>query len=150
MPTRRLVLPITVTDLAAPFVPTELDATEEKTASDYAAGYNAALAEDTLDIINEARKAEGLAALEWSGDLADLAEDRAQALDDSFVTASPEGARAELIGGGFETARAAADAWLAVPETRAALLSEAATSFGCSLWRSPGTGYDNYWCGVTG
>lgn len=150
IPTRRLILPVTVTDLAAPFVPTELYATEQKTASDYAAGYNASLAEDTLDIINEARKAEGLADLEWSGDLADLAEDRAQALGDSFAVSASEGARAELIGGGFETARAAADAWLAVPETRAALMSAEATAFGCSLWRSTGTDYDNYWCGVTG
>ena len=149
VPMRRLVVPITVTDLAAPFVPTELEATEEKTASDYAAGYNGALADDTLAFINEARKAEGLAALEWSGDLAELAEGRVQALSGSFAASAPEGAAAELIGGGYETARAAVDAWLAVPETRAALLSDAATAFGCSLWRSPESAYDNYWCGVT-
>lgn len=149
VPTSRLELPVSVIDPDEPVVHTELNATDEKTASEYGGGYASALAEKTLALVNEARRAQGLAELEWSGELENLADERAKALADSFVCDPPEGSSAELIGLGFESARAAVDAWLAVPQTRDALLSEGITGFGCSLWRESWSGYDSYWCAET-
>ncbi|MDO4566018.1 MAG: CAP domain-containing protein [Oscillospiraceae bacterium] len=150
VPTRAVEIPIKVIDLDEIVVSTELEEEDEADyVSDYSDGLRSAFAEEILELINGERAARGLAALEWSEELAETCEDRSRELAESFTASAAEGARGELVAAGPETARAALNIWLASPQTRALVLDEDASAFGCALYRDGDTDCENFWCART-
>jgi len=127
------------------------------------AGENAAFVSRVADLINAARRQEGLEPVSPTATLAAAAQRQARALAEAGVVShtAPDGstvvgrvqaagyrswsALGEVVGAGFASPEAVVAQWLASPSHRAELLNPAFRQLGVGYYYLSGTTYEHWW-----